>query len=564
MLQSKLFYKTLKEKPKDEEAINAQLLVRAGFVDKVAAGIYSYLPLGYRVLQKIVNIIRQEMNAINAQEILMPAMHPKELWTTTCRWDTMSVLFKIKGTGDKEFALGPTHEEIVTPLATKVILSYKDLPMAVYQIQTKFRNEARSKSGLLRGREFSMKDLYSFHQDEKDLEKYYQLVEKAYQKIIKRLGLQHITLKVYASGGDFSKYSHEYQILCQAGEDTIFIVKSRNLAFNKEIAPSRAAKFDNSNEKLESMREVKGIGIVGVVELSSFLKIPVEKTTKTILFENEKGEIIAAAVRGDYEINELKLAEISGAKELKLASEEKVRKVTGAELGYAGILNLPRNVKIFIDDSMQGRLNFECGANRTNYHTLNVNFGRDLPQPKKFYDIKLAKPGDFYPETGEKYEVRNAIEIANIFKLNTKFSQAFKFTYKDKKGKQQPVFMGCYGFGPSRTLGTLVEIFHDEKGIIWPEAVAPFKYHLINLSEKAKVKKQADEIYKKILDSGQEILYDDRQDISPGEKLVEADLIGIPYRLVTSDKTNGQIEVKKRSQEQIKLMSADKFLSKML
>lgn len=562
MRQSQLFYRTQKEKPKDEESKNAELLIRAGFIDKVMAGVYNYLPLGYRVLSKIENIIREEMNAIGAQEILMPVLHPKENWQVTGRWDIMSVLFKIKGANNREYALGPTHEEIVTPLAKKFVFSYKDLPAAVYQIQTKFRNEPRSKSGLLRGREFSMKDLYSFHTNPQDLDDYYQKVQRAYRKIIQRLGLAEITLDVYASGGDFSKYSLEYQTICETGEDSIFIVESQNKAFNREIAPSRAPQFDNSDEPLAEMQEVKGEGIIGVEELSKFLNIPVEKTTKTILFENEKSEVIAGAVRGDYDINEIKLAEVASCKELKLASPETVKRVTGAEIGYAGILNLPAEVKVFMDDSMQGRINFECGANRTNYHTLNVNFGRDLPEPEKFYDIKLAKPGDYYPETNEKYVVKKAIEIGNIFKLKTKFTDAFDFKYKDEQGQEQPVIMGCYGFGPSRVMGALVEIFHDEQGIIWPEAVAPFKYHLINLSKSAQVKQQADKIYQQLIDRGEEVLYDDRLDISVGEKLAEADLIGIPYRLVVSDKTQGKIEFKKRDQSATQLIEFEELFKR--
>ncbi len=557
MRQSQLFYKTQKEKPKDEESKNAELLIRGGFIDKLMAGVYSYLPLGYRVLSKIENIIREEMNAIGAQEILMPVLHPKENWVATGRWDIMSILFKIRGANHKEYALGPTHEEIVTPLVKKAVFSYKDLPLAVYQIQTKFRNEPRSKSGLLRGREFVMKDLYSFHADEADLDDYYQRVQQAYRKIIKRLGLDELTLDVFASGGDFSKYSLEYQTICETGEDLIFVVESQHKAFNREIAPSRAPKFDNSTEAPAEMCEVKGEGIIGVEELSKFLDIPVEKTTKTILFENEKGEVIAAAVRGDYEVNEIKLAEVAGCKELKLASPETVKRVTSAEIGYAGILNLPPEVKVFMDDSMQGRVNFECGANRTDYHTINVNFGRDLPEPEKFYDIKLAKPGDYYPATNEKYTVKKAIEIGNIFKLKTKFTDAFDFYYRDEKGKARPVMMGCYGFGPSRVMGALVEIFHDERGIIWPEAVAPFKYHLVNLSKSEAVKKRAEDVYKQLTQRGEEVLYDDRTDVSAGEKLAEADLIGVPYRLVISDKTGRQLELKKRAESETKLIELD-------
>jgi prolyl-tRNA synthetase len=406
MYQSKLFYKTLREDPKDEEAINARLLVRAGFIDKVAAGIYNYLPLGYRVLEKIQNIIREEMDAVGGQEMLMPALHPKELWATTGRWDSLDVLFKLKGAGDKDFALGPTHEETVTPLATKVIFSYKDLPHSIYQIQTKFRNEPRSKSGLLRGREFVMKDLYSFHKNEKDLNEYYEKVALSYEKILDRIGIGEISVKTFASGGSFSKYSHEYQTICKTGEDLIYLCKKCNIAINHELIEGQST--------------------------------------------------------------------------------------------------CP-----------------ECGSD------------------------KLTK--------------EKAVEVGNIFPLKTKYADAFNLTYKAEDGTAKPVHMGCYGFGPSRAMGTIVEVLHDDKGIIWPESVAPFKYHLINLSKDAKVIAQAEDIYKRLMDKGEEVLYDDRVEASPGEKLAEADLIGIPTRLVVSDKTDGKVEVKLRAEDKVELKEIDQI-----
>ncbi len=399
MRQSQLFYKTLKENPKDEQARNAQLLIRAGFIDKVMAGVYNYLPLGWRVLHKIEQIIREEMDAIGGQEILMPVLHPAENWQKTGRWDTLDILFKLKGAGDKDLALGPTHEETVAPLAKKIIFSYKDLPTAVYQIQTKFRNEPRSKSGLLRGREFSMKDLYSFHVSEKDLDNYYQIVEKTYEKILARLGIVERTYKTYASGESFSKYSHEYQTLHPHGEDTIYICEKCKVAVNKEI-------------------------------------IKEQKTCP------------------------------------------------------------------------------ECG--------------------------------------NQKLQEKKAIEVANIFKLKTKFSEAFDLKFTDENGKEQLVMMGCYGFGLSRTMGALAEIFNDQQGLIWPEAVAPYSVHLINLKNNTQ---DADKLYTTLQDKNIEVLYDDRLEISAGEKLAEADLIGIPHRLVISDKTGKKIEYKNRKDSKVKLIS---------
>lgn len=394
MLQSKLFTKTLREAPKDEESLNAKLLIRAGFVDKLMSGVYTFLPLGLRVMGKIEKVIREEMNAIDGQEILMPALHPKENWQTTGRWSSFEALYKVVSHfKDTEYALGPTHEEIVVPLGKKFILSYKDLPFAVYQLQDKFRDEARPKSGLLRGREFKMKDLYSFHANPEDLLGYYGKALNAYKKIFKRLGLK--ALVVEASGGTFSKYSHEFQVVSDHGEDLIYHCKC-GFAKNKEI---------------------------------------MEGNTKT------------------------------------------------------------------------------C------------------------------------PSCGLDLQTSNGIEVGNIFQLNTKYSDPFALTYKDKEGKDSKVFMGCYGIGVSRLMGTIAEIFNDEKGLIWPEQVAPFKVHLIDLGGSS-----AKKIYKKLQKLGIEVLYDDR-DISAGAKFGDADLIGLPCRVVVSPKTGKKFEFKKRSSKSAKLVS---------
>ncbi|MDP2944007.1 MAG: aminoacyl--tRNA ligase-related protein [bacterium] len=391
MRQSQLFTRTVKELPKDETSYNAQALIRAGFIDKVAAGIYSYLPLGKRVLDKICRVIREEMDAIGGQEILMSALIPKENMEASGRWAAFDVLFRLNGGDDKEYALGATHEEIVSPLAKKFICSYKDLPFGVYQIQTKFRNEKRAKAGLLRGREFLMKDLYSFHTDQADLDAYYEKVTAAYEKIYQRLGIGDVTYKTYAGGGTFSKYSHEFQTLAETGEDTIYICEKCHVAVNKEI------------------------------------------------------------------ITEQDFCPICGHKEL---TEKK------------------------------------------------------------------------------------AIEVGNIFKLGTKFSAPFNISYKDSAGQANTPIMGCYGMGPSRIMGAIVEIHHDDKGIKWPANIAPFKIHLLSLNEN----EAAARIYADLSLAGFEVLYDDRE-LSAGEKFADADLIGCPYRLVVSKKTldADSVEIKRRS-----------------
>ncbi len=409
MKQSSLFTKTLREAPSDETSQNAILLARAGFIDKLAAGVYSFLPLGWRVLAKIQNIIRQEMNKIGGQEMLMPVLHPKENWARTGRWEALDVLFKLKGAEEREFALGATHEEVVTPLAKKFVFSYKDLPFAVFQIQTKFRDEPRAKSGLLRTREFSMKDLYSFHADEKDLNEYYEKVTDAYFKIFARCGLEEKTYLTAAAGGTFSKYSHEFQTISPAGEDTIYVCQNCDLAINKEIK---------------------------------------DETPKCP----------------------------------------------------------------------------DCG--------------------------------------GTDFKKEQAIEVGNIFKLGTKFSDVFELKYRDGQGQQRPVIMGCYGIGPSRIMGAVVEVSHDKKGLIWPAEVAPFQAHLLALGDDTRIQKETDGLYEKLTTQGIEVLYDDRT-ASPGEKFNDADLIGIPWRIVISEKTleKSSIEIKARNKKEAQLLKLNDLKS---
>lgn len=409
MRQSTLFTKTRREAPKDEEAVNAKLLIRAGFVDKLMAGVYTFLPLGFRVLKKIENIVREEINKADGVEILMPTLQPKENWQKTGRWDGLDILFKVKGGGDKEYALGPTHEEIVSPLAQKNILSYRDLPFSVFQIQTKFRDELRAKSGILRTREFLMKDLYSFHATQEDLDKYYEKMIKVYFNIFKECGIGRMTYRTYASGGSFSKYSDEFQTITDAGEDTIYICKKCKLAINKEIK--------------------------------------------------------------------------EGIKECQ-------------------------NCK------------------------------------------------------GADFEEKKAVEVGNIFKMGTKYSVPFDLKFRDRDGLEKSVIMGCYGIGLGRLMGAIVEVNHDDKGIIWPKSVFPFLVHLICVENDKKVKTAAEKIYKTLLKENIEVLFDDRQDKTAGEKFADADLIGLPIRLVVSKKTEAakSVEMKMRNEAQAKLVPIKSFI----
>ncbi|MFA6081647.1 MAG: proline--tRNA ligase [Patescibacteria group bacterium] len=569
MLYSKLFGKTKKDS-KQYDSANATFLTKGGFIDQVMAGVYTYLPLGLKVLNKIENIIREEMDVIG-NEVFMPSLAPQSTWEKTGRLGTVDILMKTtaankfaEAKNDAEYVLNPTHEEVVTPLGQKFNLSYKDFPFALYQIQTKFRNEPRVKSGLLRGREFRMKDLYSFHTTIEDFKKYYEISKKVYFKIFERLGLKDDTVIVLASGGSFTDdYSHEFQTFCETGEDTVFFSKSKKVYYNREVAPSYAPKLIEKDKSMQPKKDVLGKGIIGVQELADYLKIPVEKTTKTLIFETDDNRVIAAAVRGGYDVNEDKLRKVAECKALKLASPEIVKKITGAEVGYAGIINLPKEVDVYIDESVNNRLNFECGANRTDYHSVNVNFGRDLPLPKEFYDIKVAQDGDLDPETNEKYLVKKAAEIGNIFPLYTKFTDAFDYKFTDQDGKLKPIYMGCYGIGPSRIMGVIVEKFHDERGIVWPESVAPFQVHLVGLDLKDEtISSKVNKAYKVLKENNIEVLFDDRMDATAGNKFSDADLIGIPIRLVVSKRTGDKIEFKKRNEKEFELITLEDVLKK--
>lgn len=564
---------------KDFDSVNATYLIQGGFIDQTLAGVYSFLPLGLRVLNKVEKIIREEMDKIGT-EILMSSLSPKTLWETTGRIESVDVLMKTSGaneaskqTSTKEYILSATHEELVTPIAKKFNHSYKDFPFAFYQIQTKFRNEARAKSGLLRGREFRMKDLYSFHTSEKDLMEYYEKSKVVYMNVYKRVGLGDDTYEVRASGGAFTtNYSHEFQTKCEAGEDLIFLDPKSGVAFNQEIAPSKAptpgqsskqAQVDQNHQSgsdshtTQNLEKIRTENIRTMDALAEFLKVAPEQCVKTIIYETDHNELIAVALRGDYDVNEEKLKKILKPTTLRLASAEKIKETTGAEIGFAGIINLPKSIALFADDSIKDLSNFECGANETNYHFINVQWGRDVEKPAQFYDLKIAKFGDINPETGEVYETFKGSEVGNIFPLGTKYSRAFNYTFTDINGKEQHVVMGCYGLGVTRLIGVIVEKFHDDRGIIWPESIAPFQVQLVSLRGG---EKKAEELYHKLESVGVEVLWDDT-DASPGSKLASADLIGIPYRAVVSKRTGDKIELKKRSRSDSKLVGESELIS---
>lgn len=562
MRQSKYFLKTSKTFSEDDnKIISSKLLKQAGFIAESVAGRYYFLPIGQKVQQKVMTVIKKEMDAVGAQEMVAPILHPLELWKETNRTSTTGFeLMKVRDRREAEFALGGTAEEMFVDLIRKYQLSYKDLPFQLYQFSPKFRDELRARGGLLRVREFIMKDGYSFHRDEADFKKTYGEMKEVYRKIFENFGLK--TDVVESDNGYIGgEYCHEFVVESEIGETKYFATEDNGYAAHEDIA--QFSKYREDSKELEKPRQdIEGIGIVGVEELAKFLKIPAEKTTKTILFETEKGEIVAAAINGIYDINETKLKHILSCNELKLASAETVKNLTGAEIGYAGFLNLPKNIRVVFDESVGNRSNIECGANKTNYHSVNVNFGRDLPLPEKFYDIALAKQGYKAHDGKQELAEKRGIEVGNIFQLGYHYTKLMSgANFRDEDGQEKPYYMGCYGIGVGRTMAAIVEKFHDEKGIIWPESVAPFKVHLLAFKG---AEKEADEIYETLLNHKIDVLYDDR-DVSPGVKFADADLIGIPYRLVVSLKTLKQdsVEVKKRAFSEAKLVKIDEVVKEL-
>lgn len=560
MRYSKVFGKTSKTEGSDYKIDSHRLLTRAGFIRESTAGRYYLLPLGQKVHDKIIDIVRAHMNKHDAQELTMPVLHPIELWRETNRTSTTGFeLMKIEDRREAEFALGGTAEEMAVDLVRKFNISYKDLPFNIYQFSMKFRDEMRARGGLLRVREFIMKDAYSFSTEEQFKEIYADMAQ-AYADIFAEVGLE--TEKVASDNGYIGgEYCHEFICDSEAGESRYFATEDNSYAAHEDIAQFEKY-HEKSDESLQPMEEVEGKGIIGVEELAKFLKIPVEKTTKTIIFETEKGQIVAAAVNGIYDVNETKLKHILGCAELNLASAETVKKVTGAEIGYAGFLNLPKQVKIILDDSLKGRKNFECGANRTNYHSINVNFGRDFPEPERFYDIAMARAGDFAKGTKKKLVEKRGIEVGNIFQLGYHYTDLMKGAeYTDENGKRQRYYMGCYGIGIGRTMAAVVEKYHDNYGIIWPENIAPFQIYLASVGTDKKVVEEAEKLYDNLQKSGTEVLFDDR-DIRPGEKFADADLLGLPYRVVVSQKSldGGGFEFKRRTAKETKILTGKELL----
>ena len=573
MRMSKLFVQTLREFPSDAEVISHKLLVRAGYIRKLTNGVYNYLPLMWRVLKKVENIVREEMDAAGAQELLMPFVQPAELWQESGRWDVYGKeLMRLKDRHSREMCLGPTHEEVITSIGREGIRSYKQLPVNLYQIQSKFRDEIRPRFGLLRGREFIMKDAYSFDADEAGLDKSYQIMADAYKRIFERCGLE--TKMVQSDSGTIGgSVSHEFMVL--VNEDA-----ENNAGENDVFYCSKCGYSANSNHAISILNEVETDGKFAeakiadtpntktIDELAEFLKVPSTVICKSLVYVVD-GKYVVALIRGDRTVEETKLMNVFAGNDIRIARNDEIEEIMNvsgfnAIPGFIGPKGL-KNVQIVADETVKNLKNFVIGCNQTDKHLVGANWGVDVELPEKVTDICLVEKGDKCVDCGAELKVTKGIEVGNIFKLGTKYSKAMNATFTDKDGKEKPFIMGCYGIGISRTAAAAVERHHDEFGIQWPIAIAPYTVVIVPVSDQDETQvKVAEDMYKKLSDAKVEVLIDDRAERA-GVKLKDADLIGIPYR-ITVGKTikDNLVEFKTRATNETVTITPDEAVARIL
>jgi prolyl-tRNA synthetase len=560
MRMTRFFGHTLREAPAEAEHLSHQLLLRAGLVQQIAAGIYSYLPLGWRVLRKIEQVIREEFDRAGGQEILMPALSPIELWEESGRAaDYGPTLMTLEDRRERRFALGPTHEEVVTDLFRRNVQSYKELPQLLYQIQTKFRDEPRPRMGLVRGREFGMADLYSFHAEHSDLDKAYSDMYDAYVRIYQRCGVP--VAIVHADSGTIGgRESQEFMLISEIGEDEVLICHQCGYAANAEKAELR--KTAAQPEEALPLEEVATPGQKTIEDLMRFLGIPAERTLKAVFYQairSDGTQPVFAAIRGDLEVNETKLRNALGALDVRLMTDEEVR-AANLVAGSASPVGL-QGITIVADDSVPYSPNLVAGANKPDVHYRNVNHGRDW-QAGIIADISLAQPGDPCGVCGRPLESKRGIEMGHIFKLGTRYSEKMDATFLDAAGESKHAIMGCYGIGTSRLLQGVIEANHDERGIVWPRNLAPFDVHLVGLGlDRPEIAEKVEALYLSLTDGGLEVLYDDRTDASAGVKFNDADLIGLPLRLTLSPRSieKDAIEMKRRAASESEVVPYAEF-----
>lgn len=547
---------TLKETPADAEIVSHKLMLRAGLIRKLAAGLYTWLPLGLRVLRKVENVVREEMDRSGALEVLMPAVQPAELWQESGRWDVFGPeLCRFKDRHERDFCLGPTHEEIITDLVRNEIKSYKQLPVNFYQIQTKFRDEIRPRFGVMRAREFLMKDAYSFHLDKDSLQETYDRMHEAYSRIFERLGLQFraVLADTGAIGGSMS---HEFHVLADSGEDAIAFSDQSDYAANVEMAEAVAPAAARAPAS-RRMEKVATPGRTSIAEVAEFLNVPAEKIVKAIAvmigkrdLDREWEEFCLLLLRGDHELNEVKAGKILGR--FRFATDDEIEQHMGCRAGYIGPVQTPGTkgaINVVADRAVPAMSDFVCGANEKGFHLTGVNWDRDQPAPQHVYDLRKVTEGDPSPDGRGNLRIARGIEVGHIFQLGPKYSEAMQATVLNEEGKSQILSMGCYGIGVSRVVAAAIEQNHDERGIVWPEALAPFQVALvpINMQTSERLTETAEHLYRSLRNEGIEVLFDDRK-ARPGVMFADLELIGIPHRVVVSERLleSNQAEYKGR------------------
>lgn len=564
MKQSMTLIPTLREVPADAEIKSHQLLLRAGFMRQNASGVYTYLPLGKRVLHKVEQIVREEMDNAGAVELLMPALQQAELWQESGRWYTYGPeLMRLRDRHDREFALGATHEEVITSLIADEVKSYKKLPLTVYQIQTKFRDEKRPRFGLLRGREFIMKDAYSFHSSAESLDEVYKRLFEAYSNVFRRCNLDFRAV-IADSGAMGGKDTHEFMVLSEVGEDTIAYSDTSDYAANIEMAPVKGS-FERSNETLKALEKVHTENKKTIEEVASFLNVEPKNCIKSLVFKVDD-QYVLVLVQGDHEVNDIKLKNLMNAGIVELATPEETREILGCSVGSIGPVGVT-NIEIVADSSVEYIVNGVCGANEDDYHYVNVNPDRDF-KVGRYADLRFIQEGDPSPDGQGIIKFAKGIEVGHVFKLGTRYSEAMNATYLDENGKSQPMIMGCYGIGVSRTMAAIAEQFNDEKGLVWPVGIAPFDLHLIAINMKDESQARlAEELYSAFKEKRYEVLFDDRAE-RPGVKFADSDLMGLPVRITVGKKAaEGIVEVKvRKTGEMIEVHTSDLFetISKLL
>jgi prolyl-tRNA synthetase len=559
MRWSRYFIHTLREVPADADVISQKLMMRACMIRKVAAGIYTYLPLGLRSIHKLENIVRQEMTRAGSTELSMPSIQPAELWMESGRWQKYGKeLLRIKDRHDRDFVFGPTHEEVITETVRDSISSYRQLPVSLYQIQTKFRDEVRPRFGLMRGREFIMKDAYSFHTSRESLDETYDAMRDAYTRIFHRCGLDHVPVEA-DTGNIGGSASHEFMVLAQSGEDAV--VSCPNCRYGANVEKATSKFFDDEVEPAPSdaLAELHTPGTQTIDDVGRFLHKPIAQLVKTLVFETDLGAVMVL-IRGDREGNEIKIKNHLGAQFLELISESRFEEATGGVIGYCGPVGT-KCTRVLADHSLQGRKRWIVGANKKDHHLDYAVPGRDFPEPE-YGDFTTAIAGDPCVRCGTALEVYRGIEVGHVFKLGTKYSEAMHCEYLDESGKRVPMIMGCYGLGIGRTVASAIEQSHDDDGIIWPMPIAPFEVVVTSLGKDENVTAPANEVYEKLVAAGVDVLFDDR-DERPGVKFKDADLIGFPLRIAIGAKSlaNGQIEWSTRREREKQLGSIEEVVA---